>query len=35
VFGWRHPKARWTFYGTVAIAGLDVALLIFGPPFTR
>jgi 4-hydroxybenzoate polyprenyltransferase len=30
---WRRPDAPWAFYGTVAIAGLDVILLTLGPAF--
>jgi 4-hydroxybenzoate polyprenyltransferase len=28
---WRRPAARAGFYGTVAVAGVDVALLLLGP----
>lgn len=31
---WRRPAAALTFYGTIAVAGIDVLLLVLGPSFT-
>lgn len=33
VAAWRQPETRWAFLGTVAVAALDVVLLVLGPGF--
>jgi 4-hydroxybenzoate polyprenyltransferase len=33
VLAWRRPDTRWAFLGTIAVAALDVVLLVLGPSF--